>query len=159
MKILLVSDTHGREDRLEEAVHTEWPFDYMIHCGDVHGSGQYISRMVPCACLIVAGNNDIFTELPREVVLPLAGHRLLVVHGHRQSVHGGLSGLKRLALLNGCDTVLFGHTHRPVIALEDGITFLNPGSLTYPRQEGRRPSYIIVDLVPDLSPAAQIRYL
>ena len=93
MKILLVSDTHGREDRLEEAVHTEWPFDYMIHCGDVHGSGQYISRMVPCACLIVAGNNDIFTELPREVVLPLAGHRLLVVHGHRQSVHGGFSGL------------------------------------------------------------------
>ena len=159
MKILLVSDTHGREDRLKEAVHAEWPFDYMVHCGDVQGAERMIQNMVSCACLIVAGNNDIFTDLPREMVLPLEGHRILVTHGHRQGVHSGVAGLKRLAVINSCDTVFFGHTHRPAITLEDGITFLNPGSLTYPRQEGRQPSYMLVNLGPGQRPEATIRYL
>ena len=28
----------------------------------------------------------------------------------------------------------------------DGVTLLNPGSLSYPRQEGRRPTYMIMDV-------------
>ena len=45
----------------------------------------------------------------------------------------------------GVDIVMFGHTHRPY--LEQGkVTVLNPGSLSYPRQEGRRPSYILMEL-------------
>ena len=42
--------------------------------------------------------------------------------------------------------VIYGHTHRPVIAKENGIMVLNPGSLTYPRQEGRRYTYIIMEI-------------
>lgn len=37
MKILIVSDTHGRDEKLEAAVAVEQPFDYLIHCGDVEG--------------------------------------------------------------------------------------------------------------------------
>ena len=33
---------------------------------------------------------------------------------------------------------MYGHTHMPVIENEDGILVINPGSLTYPRQRGRR---------------------
>ena len=44
------------------------------------------------------------------------------------------------------DIVLYGHTHRPVIDIERDLIAVNPGSLTYPRQEGRRPSYAIMDL-------------
>lgn len=32
MKILIVSDTHGRDENLEKAVYREEPFDYLIHC-------------------------------------------------------------------------------------------------------------------------------
>lgn len=39
-----------------------------------------------------------------------------------------------------------GHTHRPYLEQDKGITVLNPGSLSYPRQEGRKPSYMIMDL-------------
>ena len=35
------------------------------------------------------------------------------------------------------DIVMFGHTHKPYFEQKDGITVLNPGSLAYPRQEGR----------------------
>ena len=31
-------------------------------------------------------------------------------------------------------------------SLGAGLTVLNPGSLSFPRQEGRRPSYMLMDL-------------
>ena len=46
----------------------------------------------------------------------------------------------------GKDIVMFGHTHKPYLDTEDGITILNPGSLSYPRQEGRRSSYMIMTI-------------
>ena len=44
------------------------------------------------------------------------------------------------------DIVMFGHTHRPCYEVKGGIVVLNPGSLSYPRQEGRKPSYMIMEL-------------
>ena len=41
---------------------------------------------------------------------------------------------------------MYGHTHKPVIDVDKDITAINPGSLSFPRQEGRKPSYIIMDL-------------
>ena len=41
---------------------------------------------------------------------------------------------------------MFGHTHRPLLEIGRDVTLLNPGSLSYPRQEGRRPSFIIMEL-------------
>jgi len=40
---------------------------------------------------------------------------------------------------------MFGHTHRPYFEERDGITVLNPGSLSFPRQEGRKSSYMILE--------------
>ena len=42
---------------------------------------------------------------------------------------------------------------------EDGLIILNPGSLTYPRQEGRRPSYIIMQIEEDGEANFSIEYL
>ena len=58
MKILIVSDTHGRDEKLEAAVAVEQPFDYLIHCGDVEGREFFIEALAECPCTIVAGNND-----------------------------------------------------------------------------------------------------
>ena len=40
---------------------------------------------------------------------------------------------------------MFGHTHRPLIDYGKNVIALNPGSLSYPRQEGKRPSYIMME--------------
>ena len=40
---------------------------------------------------------------------------------------------------------MYGHTHKPVVDREGSVIAVNPGSLSYPRQEGRRPSYIIME--------------
>ena len=53
---------------------------------------------------------------------------------------------KKEAIDRGVDIVLYGHTHRPVIDIDDDIIAVNPGSLSYPRQEGRQPSYAIMEI-------------
>ena len=38
MKILIVSDTHGKDEVLREVIGTEEPVDMLIHLGDTVGS-------------------------------------------------------------------------------------------------------------------------
>lgn len=68
MKILVVSDSHGRDENLEQAVMQETPFDMLIHCGDVEGREIFIEAFTECPCHIVSGNNDFFSDLPREEI-------------------------------------------------------------------------------------------
>ena len=39
---------------------------------------------------------------------------------------------------------MFGHTHRPCVDFKDGVWLINPGSISLPRQESRRPTYIMM---------------
>ena len=68
MKVLIVSDTHGQDENLEETVLREAPFDYLIHCGDVEGREIFIEALAECPCTIVAGNND-FLPNPLQILI------------------------------------------------------------------------------------------
>lgn len=86
MKVLIVSDTHGRDENLEIAINQEAPFDMLVHCGDVEGREFYIEALAECPCSIVSGNNDFFSDLPREDVIEVEGNKILVTHGHYYGV-------------------------------------------------------------------------
>ena len=144
MKVLIVSDTHGRDDNLEMVVAQEAPFDMLIHCGDVEGREIFIQALADCPCCMVSGNNDFFSDLPREEEIMLEGRKVFVTHGHYYGVSMDLRGVVEAAEDRKCQAVFFGHTHKPVIMEKDGILVLNPGSLSYPRQSGRRPSYAVL---------------
>ena len=159
MKVLIVSDTHGRDSKLEEAVMRETPFDMLVHCGDVEGREFYIEALAECPCCIIAGNNDFFSDLEREEEIELAGHKTLVTHGHYYGVAMDITGVMDEAKARDCQIVLFGHTHKPVIAQKDGILAVNPGSLSYPRQEGRKPSYAVMEVLSGEKPKVAIHYL
>ena len=159
MKILVVSDTHGRDSGLEKAVAQESPFDMLIHCGDVEGREDYIEALAECPCCIVSGNNDFFSDLPREDVVSIAGHNFLVTHGHYYGVSMELAGIEDEARSRNLDGVFFGHTHRPVLKIKNGFLLLNPGSLSYPRQQGRRPSYAVLWTDDQNRITGEIRYL
>ena len=45
MKILIVSDTHGRENNFLEAFEKEKPIDKIIHLGDLNGLEDYIENI------------------------------------------------------------------------------------------------------------------
>ena len=159
MKVLVVSDTHGRDGNLEKAVYREAPFDLLIHCGDVEGREIFIEALAECPCCIVSGNNDFFSDLPREEEIQIAGKKFLVTHGHYYGVSRDVSGLVEEAHTRGCEGVVFGHTHKPVLEMVDDVMVINPGSLAYPRQSGRRPSYVVLEVSEDGNIAGEIKYL
>ena len=60
MRILIVSDTHGRHSALDRALEEAGRIDVFIHLGDVEGGEDYINAVVDCEKHIVRGNNDFF---------------------------------------------------------------------------------------------------
>ncbi len=158
MKVLLVSDTHGKDDLLENIITEEHP-DFLCHMGDVEGSADYIREIAGCQLAMVAGNNDYYSGLPQEALFELAGHKIFMTHGHGYILYFGLQELCDAGKKKGADIVLFGHIHQPVVEEIDGITLINPGSLTYPRQVGRRPSYMVMELEENQSPKLEVMYL
>jgi len=146
MRILIVSDTHRHNENFLKVLDREAPVDMLVHCGDVEGSEYLISQSADCPTHIVMGNNDFFSDLPREEEFVVAGYKVWVTHGHNYYVTLGNETLKEIALQRGADIVMYGHTHKPVIEQGADITLINPGSLTYPRQNGRKPSYIIMEI-------------
>ena len=161
MKILVVSDTHRKDDNLKLVLSEECPLDMLIHLGDAEGSEHFIPDWVnpECRMEMVLGNNDFFSRLDREREIDIAGHKAFITHGHYYGVSMGPEGLVDEAKSRGCDIAMYGHTHRPFLAVIDGVTVLNPGSLSYPRQEGRRPSYMIIHVDADGKMDYQQKYL
>lgn len=158
MKVLLVSDTHGRGGALREVIELENP-QYLCHMGDVEGMEDEIRAMSPCPAAIIAGNNDFFTDLKDELFLELEGFRIMMTHGHNYYISLGPERLKERARSVGADIALFGHTHRPYLEEDEGLFLANPGSLAYPRQEKRLPSYIVLQLQKGRKPQFEIKYL
>lgn len=146
MKILIVSDTHRRDENYFKVLEKVKPIDMLIHCGDAEGSEVEISQSAECPAEIVVGNNDFFSDLPREREFVIGKYSIWVTHGHNYYVSMDNKTIKEEAVAKNVDIVMYGHTHKPVIDIEEKIIAINPGSLTYPRQEGRKPSYIIMEI-------------
>lgn len=159
MKILIISDTHGKHDNLSRVLEQESPADLLIHLGDAEGYEDYIAKQAGCPLEIVAGNNDFFSDLPREKELRIGKYKVLITHGHYYYVNTGIEEIARMAQGRDFDIVMFGHTHRPLIDIRKDIIVMNPGSLSYPRQEGRRPSYIVMETDQNGDAEFEIKYL
>lgn len=146
MKVLIVSDTHGREQQLFNTLQRVSPIDLLIHLGDFEGGEDYIREIAPCPTEMVSGNNDFFNGLPKEKMILLGKYYIMLTHGHRYGVNFGTYTVKEAAKRNQADIVMFGHTHVPMIDLKDDIWTINPGSLALPRQHGRIPTFIIMEI-------------
>lgn len=102
--------------------------------------------MAGCPLEIVSGNNEFFLHVGQrkgdtDRKIQDAAHTWTLYY-----VSAGLDTLRKEAYSRGMDIVMFGHTHRPLIEYDKELTVINPGSLSYPRQPGRKPSYIMMEL-------------
>ena len=100
---------------------------------------------------MVAGNNDFFSCLDREKDIMIGRYRTLLTHGHYYNVSVGAEYLAEEARARGFDIAMYGHTHRPFYEVsrkpgDKDLIVLNPGSLSYPRQDGHRPSYMLMEI-------------
>ena len=161
MRILIISDTHGKEANLGSVLVREGSFDRAFHLGDVENSGWDLQERLKCPLDIVAGNCDYPGLFPGTRIVEIGACRFFLTHGHAYHVNWGLRELRTAALRQGCNLALYGHTHIPVVDTSDPeLTVLNPGSLTYPRQQGKRPSYLIMTLTEaGKEPSFRLKYL
>lgn len=160
MKILIVSDTHGYDTNLKQVLREIGQPDCMIHLGDSESTEEYMQSVAKCPIYMVSGNCDYFTKLPIARIEELDGIRIFMTHGHYYYVSVGIRDLSEEARTNDCSVAMFGHTHRPVIdESSPDLTVLNPGSLSFPRQEGRRPSYILMTTKKGEKPVYELRFL
>lgn len=163
MKVLVVSDTHGVDVNVAVALDREWPVDAILHLGDSQEDEEEFAEIVAgedVPIYMVKGNCDYFADYPPSRIIELAGHRILMAHGHGYYVNFGTRDLEADALANDCDITIYGHTHRPQIDESNPeLLILNPGSLSYPRQEGRRKSYMVMNLEENEKPGVELKFI
>ncbi len=136
MKLLVVSDSHGRYESLARVMNMHSDADAVVFLGDgLSDLGRADAGSYPFTVFSVKGNCDGFSLLshgldsPEELVFSLGGFRFFAMHGHTRGVKYGYERAINAALEKNADVLLFGHTHR---AEEKYL----------PGQEGGKPLYI-----------------
>lgn len=146
MRLLIISDTHGHTDALQALLKRyAREVQAVCHLGDHdYDLLQYASGgRVPF--YTVAGNCDDESLSRRERILILNERRIFMAHGHTYGVKSGMQRLFTRARECAADICLFGHTHQSAAYYQQGIFFMNPGSLTEPR-DTKPPSYAFLDI-------------
>ncbi len=161
MKLVIASDVHGSEKYCKELVDRffEESADRLVLLGDIlyHGPRNplpdgYDPKGV-CALLnplkerIVCVNGNCDGEVDQMVLdFPLIKgftaifddtHALYLTHGHIFSKDSPLP-------VPQGSVVLYGHTHVPDFSLCDGVYYVNPGSISLPKNDSER-GYIVYE--------------
>ena len=157
MKILAISDTHGKLNKVRDI----WPkltdIDMILHAGDFIADTEKLQAELGVPVIGVKGNCDGGYSSSDFRVSPVECGNILLTHGHMENVSYQLNGLMYKAMENDCSAVVFGHTHKAMTDESNGIRFINPGSLTQPR-DGSDGSYAIIRTSADSFDASIVYY-
>ena len=146
MRILVISDSHGRSREIEKAIEAQPEAKHIFFLGDCVRDIEDLVYCYPERNFhIVEGNCDGYTMYKTVDAENLFCKRIVYTHGHSLGVKGGKARLYTLAKEQRADIVLFGHTHVAEAEYCDGTYFVNPGSLC----SGRCgfTSYAVIDIV------------
>lgn len=145
MRIVVISDSHGRTGVIDKILSSQPDASHVFFLGDKVSDIEDFEFLYPKKTFhIVCGNCDYFSLIPTVGLENLNGVRILYTHGHTFNVKYGTQRLIEAAAQNNAQIVLYGHTHVSEILYEDGLYIVNPGSCSSPR-EGRA-SYAVIDI-------------
>ena len=145
MRIIVISDTHGREYRLRDIIADQPDAEALICLGDGVNDVEEVMEDYPnLKFFAVRGNQDPTSNRQDYDIVKLGGKQLLITHGHTYGVKFGLEKLLNTACVLGVDMVLYGHTHEAHVEYLDGLHILNPGSVG---KGNSRCSYATIDIV------------
>lgn len=161
MKLMIVSDIHGSAYYCEKMLdcYRKEDADKLVILGDIlyHGPrndlpvGYEPKKVIEMLnnikeeILCVRGNCD--TEVDQMVLqFPILAEyafiywkdkMIFVTHGHNYN-------LDKMPMLKKGDILLHGHTHIPVCEKAGDVAYINPGSISIPKQNSHH-SYMIID--------------
>ena len=145
-RVLVISDTHARLHNLQMLMQRLETPDLTIHCGDLEMGQESVQKLVGSPLVCVRGNMDYDGKLPAEQMIMIGSKKVWITHGNRYGVNGTPLLIKEEAISRGVDIVMFGHTHKPYLDTDKEVTLLNPGSLSQPRQDNGRPSFVVMEI-------------
>ena len=157
----MVSDNHRKLETLFQLIDANPDISCFLHLGDSEGGEEEIRAHLPkkCDSYFVQGNNDFFAYLPKEAEIRLGKERLFLTHGHLYGVNFDLQRLADEAKDRNCSMALFGNTHKPCQRTVNGVLCINPGSISFPRQDNRRQSYAMFYLDKKGNLRTELRYI
>lgn len=161
-KILVISDSHGYSNLARKVIEKEYPFDFLVHCGDVQGAiASIVDDEFSYDVRVVRGNCDYGANLPKEEEFKAAFFNVWVTHGNDYNVkyEEDYCTLKKAAIARNADIVLFGHTHYAEIRKdkETGIVLVNPGTICYPQFSSDKATYAVITVTDDYEIIPEIK--
>ena len=162
MKWFIASDIHGSAyfcEKLIERYKAE-KADKILLLGDIlyHGPRNDLPRDYNPKAVIgllnelkndilcVRGNCD--TEVDQMVLhFPILADYCIITHETKviYATHGHIFNNEHLPPLNKGDILLHGHTHIPVCEQYDNFTYINPGSVSIPKENSHHGYMIFED--------------
>ena len=160
MRYVIASDIHGSAFYCRKLIDAYWreKGERLILLGDIlyHGprnelpeghDPKGVAEMlngIAAEILCVRGNCDAevdqmvlkFPVLADYAIINSKNRLIYLTHGHHMEDH-------KLPVKPG-DAVFFGHTHIPTIREKEGIVYINPGSVSLPKN-GSQGGYIVLD--------------
>jgi len=140
-RIGLISDTHGL---VRPSVHTALAgVECILHAGDVGGDDIMRELALIAPIEAVYGNTDAPGQpaLRQRIQRTFDDVRVLVTHGHEL----GRPKPEQLFATYDADVIVYGHTHRQVIAHEGTRLVVNPGAAG-PRRFDLQPCVAILTI-------------
>jgi uncharacterized protein len=120
----IISDTHGL---VRPDIHTALAgVELILHAGDVGGDDILVELGLIAPVRAVYGNTDAPGQpgLSEAIEISIGGVSIHVSHGHELGAPTAAKLLERYS----ADVVVYGHTHRPLVARAGGRLVLNPGA-------------------------------
>lgn len=129
----IISDTHGI---LPKSVIDHFKnMDYIFHAGDI-GNLNVIKELRHIAPVIAVygniDNRETKNDLPAQKIVTFNNFSICLVHDI-----GSIKNFKYELFKKNieADLVIYGHTHYPNYEIYQNTIFLNPGSISYPREQ------------------------
>jgi len=151
MKTMIISDIHGYSKNLKKVLNIFYKENCkrLIILGDLLSPGfdseevKTLLNNFKFSLLCMKGNNDgyIFSELDFNIIdgylnIKLDNNNVYITHGHRYN--------RSNILLKDNDILIQGHTHISSMYKDNNRFYLNPGSISLPR-DNTEGTYIIYE--------------
>lgn len=144
MKIGIVSDTHRNKDYLKNAV--DWmisrqKISALYHLGDDYDDVEDMGELF----LEIVQVPGIYDEryksgkLAAKTTETILGINILLVHSLEKDV-------KQDDIIKS-DIILYGHTHREELRMDDGRLYMNPGHLKGAMDKNMPPTFGILSIM------------
>lgn len=161
MKLFVASDIHGSFTYCKKMIDkfNEDKYDYLVLLGDIlyHGPRNDLSldydpkkvsdllNLYKDKILCVRGNCD--AEVDQMMLdFSIEEKNMLIVNNDKKIflTHGHIYNENNLPPLRDIDYLFCGHTHRKLLKEVDGVTVVNPGSVSLPK-DGTNSYFVMAD--------------